>query len=110
VTTPMITGGFSEEAEAALWGSIPPPLREQYQNAFSYPGKGLEAGFEFESPEAYADHVYRRIIAARRLRPRYTLGRGVAMLPWMHRLLSKRAIERFWQKLLRVKRTAPSAS
>jgi NAD(P)-dependent dehydrogenase (short-subunit alcohol dehydrogenase family) len=103
VTTPMITGGFSEKSEAAHWDSIPPPLREQYQAAFVFPGKGLEAGFEFESPEAYADHVYRKIIAAKTLKPRYTLGKGVAMLPWMHRLLSKRAIERLWRKLLRVK-------
>jgi NAD(P)-dependent dehydrogenase (short-subunit alcohol dehydrogenase family) len=102
VTTPMITGGFSEESEAAHWESIPPPLREQYQAAFTFPGKGLEAGFEFESPETYADRVYRKIIAAKTLKPRYTLGKGVAMLPWMHRLLPKRVIERFWQKLLRV--------
>jgi NAD(P)-dependent dehydrogenase (short-subunit alcohol dehydrogenase family) len=102
VTTPMITGGFSDESEAAHWGSIPPALREQYQAAFAFPGKGLEAGFKFESPEAYADHVYRKIITAKTLKPRYTLGKGVAMLPWMHRLLSKRVIERFWQKLLRV--------
>ena len=103
VTTPMITGGFSQKSEAAHWDSIPSPLREQYQAAFSFPGKGLEAGFEFESPEAYADRVYRKIIAARTLRPRYTLGKGVAMLPWMHRLLSKRLIERLWRRLLRVK-------
>jgi NAD(P)-dependent dehydrogenase (short-subunit alcohol dehydrogenase family) len=103
VETPMITGGFSEETEAAHWDSIPPPLREQYQAAFEFPGKGLEAGFEWESPEAYADRVYRKIIAARTLRPRYTLGKGVALLPWMHRLLSRRLIERSWEKLLRVK-------
>jgi NAD(P)-dependent dehydrogenase (short-subunit alcohol dehydrogenase family) len=103
VTTPMITGGFSEESEAAHWDSIPPPLRAQYQAAFTFPGKGLEAGFKFESPEAYADRVYRKIIAAKTLKPRYTLGKGVAMLPWMHRLLSKRVIERLWQELVRVK-------
>ena len=103
VTTPMITGGFSEESETALWGEIPPPLLEQYQAAFEFPGKGLEAGFEFESPESYADQVYRKIIAARTLKPRYTLGKGVAMLPWMHRLLSKRVLERLWKRLLKVK-------
>jgi NAD(P)-dependent dehydrogenase (short-subunit alcohol dehydrogenase family) len=103
VTTPMITGGFSEKSEAAHWDSIPPSLREQYQAAFVFPGKGLEAGFEFETPEAYADHVYKKIIAAKTLKPCYTLGKGVAVLPWLHRLLSKRAIERLWRKLLRVK-------
>jgi NAD(P)-dependent dehydrogenase (short-subunit alcohol dehydrogenase family) len=102
VTTPMITGGFSEESEAAHWDSIPPPLREPYRNAFRFPGKGLEAGFRFASPETYADQVYRRIISAKTLKPRYTLGKGVAILPWMHRLLSKRLLERSWKRLLRV--------
>jgi NAD(P)-dependent dehydrogenase (short-subunit alcohol dehydrogenase family) len=104
VTTPMITGGFSEESEVALWDDIPQPLREEYEAAFEFPGKGLEAGFKFESPETYADRVYRKIIAAKRLKPRYTLGKGVGMLPWMHRLLSKRAIERVWKRVLKVKR------
>jgi NAD(P)-dependent dehydrogenase (short-subunit alcohol dehydrogenase family) len=103
VMSPMIAGGFSEESEAAHWDGIPPPLREQYQKAFTFPGKGLEAGFRFESPEAYADQVYRKIISAKTLKPRYTLGKGVAILPWMHRLLSKRLLERLWKRLLRVK-------
>ncbi len=103
VQTPMIANGYSEAAEARLWNSIPPPLREQYQAAFSYPGKGLEAGFQYESPESYAEKVYARIICARKLRPRYTLGVGVGVLPWMHRLLSHRALERIFRRLLRVK-------
>ena len=102
VMTPMISGGFSEESEAAHWNSIPPPLRDQYRNAFTFPGKGLEAGFRFESPETYADQVYRKIISAGTLKPRYTLGKGVAVLPWMHRLLSKSLLERLWKRLLRV--------
>jgi NAD(P)-dependent dehydrogenase (short-subunit alcohol dehydrogenase family) len=103
VTTPMITGGFSEETEANFWASIPSPLREQYQAAFEFPGKGLEAGFEFETPEVYADRVYKKMIAPKSVRPRYTLGKGVAMLPWIHRVLSKRAIEGLWRRLLKVK-------
>jgi NAD(P)-dependent dehydrogenase (short-subunit alcohol dehydrogenase family) len=103
VKTAMITRGYSEETEAALWNSIPPARRQQYQAVFTYPGKGLEAEFEYETPEEYADKVYRKIIATKTLKPRYTLGKGVAMLPWMHRLLSKRALERFCRKLLRVK-------
>jgi NAD(P)-dependent dehydrogenase (short-subunit alcohol dehydrogenase family) len=103
VKTPMIMGGFAEESEAAHWASIPPPLREKYQAAFTFPGKGLEAGFEFESPETYADKVYRKMIAVKTVKPRYTLGKGVAVLPWLHRLLSKRQLERLWRKLLKVK-------
>ena len=97
------TSGYTPEAEARLWSTIPPPLRQQYEAAFTYPGKGLEAGFEYESPESYAEKVYRRIISAKTLKPRYALGIGIWTLPWMHRLLSKRALERVFRKLLRVK-------
>jgi len=103
VITPMITGGYAAETEAALWDSIPAPLRQQYEAAFTYPGKGLEAGFKYESPETYAEKVYKQIISAKTLKPRYTLGIGVAVLPWMHRVLSKRALERIFRRLLRVK-------
>lgn len=103
VQTPMIANGYTEAAEARLWNSIPPPLREQYQAAFTYPGKGLEAGFQYESPDAYAEKVYAQIVSAKRLRPRYTLGIGVGVLPWMHRVLSHRALERVYRRLMRVK-------
>lgn len=83
----------------------PPPVRQEYEAAFSYPGKGLQDGFEFESPDSYVERVYRAIVAAPRLRPRYTLGKGVAILPWMHRFLSHGALERFFRKLMQVKRT-----
>jgi NAD(P)-dependent dehydrogenase (short-subunit alcohol dehydrogenase family) len=104
VTTPMTA--FRSEEETALWNAIPPPLRQQYDAAFTYPGKGLQEGFEFESPETYAEKVYKQIISAGKLKPRYTLGKGVAVLPWMHRLLSRRALERVFRKLLRVKARA----
>lgn len=103
VTTRMTSNGWTPEAEAKLWNSMPGSLRQQYEAAFTYPGKGLEAGFKFESPETYADKVYKRIICAKSLRPRYTLGIGVGILPWMHRLLSRRQLERVSRKLLRVK-------
>jgi NAD(P)-dependent dehydrogenase (short-subunit alcohol dehydrogenase family) len=102
VETPMVA--FREEEETYLWESIPDPLRQQYGEAFNYPGKGLQEGFKFESTESYAEKVYKQIIMARKLRPRYTLGKGVAVLPWMHRLLSKRALERFFARLMQVKK------
>jgi len=104
VRTPMT--GFYPEQEPKLWNSIPQPLREQYQAAFDYPGKGLSEGFQFESIESYADKVYTQIISAKRLKPRYTLGIGVGILPWMHRFLSKRALERVFRRLMRVKARA----
>jgi NAD(P)-dependent dehydrogenase (short-subunit alcohol dehydrogenase family) len=104
VTTPMTA--FRPEEETALWNGIPPPLRTLYDAAFTYPGKGLQEGFAFESPESYADKVYRQIISAKTLKPRYTLGKGVAILPWMHRVLSHRALERVFRKLMRVKAPA----
>jgi NAD(P)-dependent dehydrogenase (short-subunit alcohol dehydrogenase family) len=101
VATPMTAA--PPEEEAALWESIPSPLREQYDANFTYPGKGIQEGFKFESPESYADRVYNRIICARRLKPRYTLGKGVAFLPLMQRFLPDRALERVFRKLFRVK-------
>jgi NAD(P)-dependent dehydrogenase (short-subunit alcohol dehydrogenase family) len=101
VRTPMT--GFRPEQETKLWNTIPQPLRQQYEDAFEYPGKGLSEGFQFESIETYADKVYQQIISAKRLKPRYTLGIGVSVLPWMHRVLSKRALERVFCKLMRVK-------
>ena len=103
VTTPMTTAGWTPDAEANLWNSMPPPLRHQYEAAFTYPGKGLESGFKFDSPQTYADKVYKQIISATSLKPRYTLGIGVGILPWMHRLLSRRQLERFSRRLLKVK-------
>ncbi len=99
----MTTAGWTADAEANLWNAIPAPLREQYDAAFTYPGKGLEGGFKFDSPDKYAEKVFKRIICAKRLAPRYTLGIGVGILPWMHRLLSRRQLERFSRKLLKVK-------
>lgn len=107
VRTPMTA--FQPEQETILWNSIPPPLRQQYQAAFTYPGKGLAEGFTFESIETYAEKVYKQIISARTLKPRYTLGIGVGILPWMHRVLSKRALERVFRRLLRVKATSAKA-
>ena len=100
------TGGNKELQELVTQNLNAPgdrELLEQYRAAFEYPGKGLEAGFEFETPEVYAEQVYKKIIAPKSIKPRYTLGKGVATLPWIHRLLSKRAIERLWQRLLKVK-------
>jgi NAD(P)-dependent dehydrogenase (short-subunit alcohol dehydrogenase family) len=103
--TKAATAGTPEQ-EIQLWESIPSPLCEQYQAAFTCPGKGIQEVFELESAESYAEQVYQRIICARRLRPRYTLGKGVGFLPLMQRLLPERALERVFRKLFRVKAKA----
>lgn len=108
VRTPMTA--FRPEQETTLWDSIPPPLRQQYQAAFEYPGKGLAEGFTFETIDTYAEKVYKQIISAKTLKPRYTLGIGVGFLPWMHRVLSKRALERVFRRLMRVKAHATPIS
>lgn len=104
VATPMTAG--PPEEEVRFWNAIPMPLRQRYDAAFTYPGKAIKAGFEFESPESFADKVYDRIITAKKLKPRYTLGKGVAMLPVMHRVLPRRTIEKIFGKLFQVKRTS----
>jgi NAD(P)-dependent dehydrogenase (short-subunit alcohol dehydrogenase family) len=108
VTTPMTAGPSDQDAK--LWESIPAPLRDQYQAVFSCPGKGIQEGFGLESPDSDADKVYRRIICARRLRPRYTLGKGVGFLPLLQRFLPDRALEHVFRRLFRVKAKATSSS
>jgi NAD(P)-dependent dehydrogenase (short-subunit alcohol dehydrogenase family) len=101
VETPMTA--FRSEEEVACWGAIPPALLSQYQAAFSYPGAILQAGFEFISPDEFAEVVYAKIIGARKLKPTYTLGKGVGFLPLIHRFLSQAAAERLFRRFFRVK-------
>ena len=102
VATPMTS--FRAEAEADCWASIPADLVAPYRSRFQFPGKPLESGFEYESPEHFADRVYTKIVCARRLRPVYVLGKGVGMLPWLHRLLPASGVERVWSRFFGVAR------
>jgi NAD(P)-dependent dehydrogenase (short-subunit alcohol dehydrogenase family) len=104
VTTPLTAGPADQDVK--LWESIPAPLRNQYQAAFTCPGKGIREGFPLESPDSYADKVYRQIICARRLKPRYRLGKGIAFLSLMRRFLPDRALERVFRRLFRAKAKA----
>jgi NAD(P)-dependent dehydrogenase (short-subunit alcohol dehydrogenase family) len=104
VKTPMTA--FREEEETDLWKAIPSTLLPPYRAAFTYPGVMLEEGFEYESPESFAEAVYARIITARKLRPSYVLGKGVAFLPILHRILPQGAVEAFWRRFFRVRRVA----
>lgn len=101
VKTPMTA--FRPEEEVAFRDAIPPALLSQYEAAFTYPGTILQGGFEFGSPDEFAEAVYAKIISARKLKPTYTLGKGVGYLPIIHRVLSQAAVERFFRRFFRVK-------
>jgi NAD(P)-dependent dehydrogenase (short-subunit alcohol dehydrogenase family) len=104
VATPMTAQ--PPEEEATFWEAFPPHLREGYAAAFAYPGAPIAGRFEFEPPEDFADAVYRKIICARKLKPRYTLGKGVGTLPVLQRLLPDSAFQAIWRRLFRANPTA----
>jgi len=105
VNTAMTT--FSEEDSDMLWDAIPDHMRTEYRKRFSSPGEGIRKGFKFIEPEEFADMVYKRIVCAKKLKPLYTLGKGVGFLPIMQRLLSKTAMEKISRRLFRVKMAEP---
>jgi NAD(P)-dependent dehydrogenase (short-subunit alcohol dehydrogenase family) len=107
VRTPMTA--FPAQEEAVAWEAIPAPLREAYRAHFAHPGSALSQGFSFEAPEAFAERIYGRIVCARRLRPVYVLGPGVAPLPWLHRLLPRSAVEAVWRRLFRARGSGAAA-
>lgn len=94
---------FTEEDSDTIWNAIPDHTRAEYRKRFSSPGEGIQKGFKFIEPEDFAEMVYNKIICAKKLKPAYTLGKGVGFLPMMQRLLSKTAVEKISQKLFRVK-------
>jgi NAD(P)-dependent dehydrogenase (short-subunit alcohol dehydrogenase family) len=99
---------FPEAEEQALWAAIPPELRADYAERFQHPGSPLEGGFEYESPEAFAERIHLRILGARRLAPVYVLGKGVGFLPLLQRLLPVRGVEAVWRRFFRVGKGAGS--
>jgi NAD(P)-dependent dehydrogenase (short-subunit alcohol dehydrogenase family) len=100
VKTPMTS--FDESEETACWATVPEHLLPRYRELFEFPGRTMEGGFEFEPPDEFAEKVYRRVITARRLRPTYIIGKGVEMLPLMHKLIPQRAVEGIWRRFFGV--------
>jgi NAD(P)-dependent dehydrogenase (short-subunit alcohol dehydrogenase family) len=94
---------FESGDEIRCWESIPEPMRTEYRHRFEFPGAALSQGFEYQSPESFADEVYRQIVCARKLKPVYLIGKGVGGLPWLHRLLPQTVVERIFRRLFRVK-------
>ncbi len=93
----------TDEDSNAIWNAIPDHMRTEYRARFSSPGDGIQRGFKFIETDDFAEMVYKKIICARKLRPVYTLGKGVGVLPVMQRLLSKTAVEKISRRLFRVK-------
>jgi NAD(P)-dependent dehydrogenase (short-subunit alcohol dehydrogenase family) len=96
--------GFTKEEEQALWASIPNNLLPLYQKHFNNPGDQIESNFKLWPPERFAEKVYKKIILAKKWKPKYIIGPGVAALPITHRLLSHRRIEKTFKKLFGVKK------
>lgn len=94
---------FDDAEERAGWEAIPESMRDAYRRHFEHPSAAIAGNFEMQSPESFADEVYRRMIEARKLAPVYLIGKGVAPLPWLHRLLPRTALERIFRRLFRVK-------
>lgn len=102
VATPMTDQ--RQENAALQWSSIPENLRAQYQQHFIDSEQMMAKSFALYDPGHFADDVYRKIISRKTFKPLYVLGPGAAALPWMHRLLSVRQVERIWRGMFRVKR------
>lgn len=101
VETPMTELG--EKVSAQQWESIPEPLRTQYRKLFLDGASAVADNFKLYSPEQFAERVYRQIITARRLKPSYLIGPGVAPLPWLHRFLPVQQVENIWLKMFTVR-------
>jgi len=95
--------GFSKEEEIACWAAIPPHLLPLYQKYFSFPGDQIQENFELWPPVRFAEKVYKKIILAKKWKPVYIIGPSVSALPIMHRLLSRKRIEKIFKKLFGVK-------
>jgi NAD(P)-dependent dehydrogenase (short-subunit alcohol dehydrogenase family) len=94
---------FDDAEERACWDAIPEPMRAEYRRHFEHPSAAIAGNFEMQPPDDFAALVYRRIVCARKLAPVYLIGKGVAPLPWLHRLLPLRGVEAIMRRLFRVK-------
>jgi len=101
VETPMTALG--EDVAAKQWQSIPEHLRSAYAEHFCDGATAVGKNFKLYSPDKFAVEVYRRVICAKRLKPSYLIGPGVAPLPWLHRLLPEQWVQNIWAKMFSAK-------
>lgn len=102
VETPMTALG--SEVGDAQWACIPEPLRSEYRQHFIDGATAVGQNFKLYAPAIFAEHVYTRIITAKRTRPGYLIGPGSAPLPWLHRLLPTQTVQNIWARMFGVKR------
>ncbi len=101
VETPMTA--LSPQVGEEQWASIPEPLRGLYRRHFRDGASAIGDNFRFYKPDDFADRVWQRIVCAKRLKPSYLIGPGVARLPWLHRLLPAQQLENIWGRMFGVK-------
>lgn len=94
VETPMVD--FTPDAGEQQWLTIPESLREEYRRHFLDGAAAVAGKFKFYKPEEFANRVYRQIVTAKRLKPSYLIGPGVAPLPYLQRLLPTSLWLRIW--------------
>jgi NAD(P)-dependent dehydrogenase (short-subunit alcohol dehydrogenase family) len=99
VETPMMD--ITEEQEAELWASFPDHLRPQYEAQFKFPGDAIQSAFPLWSAEKFADHVYRDVISAKKLKVNYVIGPGVWVLPVMERVVPDSLRERLFERMFK---------
>jgi NAD(P)-dependent dehydrogenase (short-subunit alcohol dehydrogenase family) len=93
---------FSQAEIDRLWEAFPDKLREDYRKHFIAPGEALADGFSFMATEDFCAQVYKKIICSRRLKPDYVIGKNVALLPWLSRLLPRSWHERLFIKVFKI--------
>ena len=99
VETPMMN--ITEEQKAELWASFPDHLRPQYEAHFKFPGDAIQAAFPLWSAEKFADHVFRDVIDAKKLKGSYLIGPGVWVLPVMERVTPSALREKLFERMFK---------
>ena len=101
VETPMTLLGA--DVGEQQWATIPEPLRTEYRKYFSDGASAIGENFKLYSPAIFADHVYRKMICAKRMKPSYLIGPGAGALPWLHRLLPVQQVHNIWGRMFAAK-------
>lgn len=101
IDTPM--SGSREDNAARQWAAIPENLRAMYKENFLDSQSMMQRSFRLHDPDRFAEEVYGKIISSKRFKPVYVLGPGVAVMPWLHRLLPIQQVERIWSRMFRIK-------
>ncbi len=97
VETPMTSLG--DEVSQKQWQAIPESLRSEYARHFCDGASAVGDNFKLYHPDEFARRVYRQVITAKKLKPSYLIGPGVAPLPWLHRLLPVQQVLNIWAKM-----------